>query len=135
MSPARSPPGTLCFDIFSAPPGDSDVTIQRDRLSSNETKIAPRSVRIAAGMMIAGEGLFMAVSCADGCLSNPTLPERRSRSTAHGILNPLFVEALMGWPTGWTGFASVATAWFRWLRRMRCDLSQLNCWPVDEVAT
>ena len=26
-------------------------------------------------------------------------------------LNPLFVEALMGWPTGWTGFASVATAW------------------------
>jgi DNA (cytosine-5)-methyltransferase 1 len=25
-------------------------------------------------------------------------------------LNPLFVEALMGWPTGWTGFASVATA-------------------------
>ena len=21
-------------------------------------------------------------------------------------LNPLFVEALMGWPTGWTGFAS-----------------------------
>ena len=31
--------------------------------------------------------MFMAVSCADGCLSNPTLPERRSRSTAHGILN------------------------------------------------
>ena len=25
-------------------------------------------------------------------------------------LNPAFVEALMGWPTGWTGFGSVATA-------------------------
>ncbi len=49
-------------------------------------------------------------------------------------LNPLFVEALMGWPTGWTGFASVATAWSPWLRRMRCELSQLNCWPMDEVA-
>ena len=49
-------------------------------------------------------------------------------------LNPLFVEALMGWPTGWTGFASVATAWSRWLQRMRCELSQLNCWPMDEVA-
>ncbi|MCC6008403.1 MAG: hypothetical protein JJU40_12075, partial [Rhodobacteraceae bacterium] len=48
-------------------------------------------------------------------------------------LNPLFVEALMGWPTGWTGFASVATAWSRWLPRMRCELSQLNCWPVDEA--
>jgi hypothetical protein len=48
-------------------------------------------------------------------------------------LNPLFVEALMGWPTGWTGFASVETAWSRWLRRMRCELSRLNCWPMDEV--
>lgn len=40
-------------------------------------------------------------------------------------LNPLFVEALMGWPTGWTGFASVATAWSPWLRLMRGELSRL----------
>jgi len=49
-------------------------------------------------------------------------------------LNPLFVEALMGWPTGWTGFAFVATAWSPWLRRMRCELSRLNCWPMDDAA-
>lgn len=49
-------------------------------------------------------------------------------------LNPLFVEALMGWPTGWTGFASVATAWCPWLRRMRSELSQLSCWPMGEAA-
>ena len=54
-------------------------------------------------------------------------------SDARRTLNPLFVEALMGWPTGWTGFASVAMAWSPWLRRMRCELSRLNCWPVDEV--
>ena len=48
-------------------------------------------------------------------------------------LNPLFVEALMAWPTGWTGFASVATAWSPWLRCMRCEISQLNCWPTDGV--
>src|SRR5450830_2047105 len=48
-SPATSPPRTTCFDIFSPPPGDSDVISQVDRLSSNETKIAPRSVRIAVG--------------------------------------------------------------------------------------
>jgi DNA (cytosine-5)-methyltransferase 1 len=53
---------------------------------------------------------------------------------ARRTLNPLFVEALMGWPTGWTGFASVATAWSPWLRRMRCELSQLNCCPMEEVA-
>ena len=55
-------------------------------------------------------------------------------SDVRRTLNPLFVEALMGWPTGWTGFASVATAWSLWLQRMRCELSQLSCWPMDEVA-
>jgi hypothetical protein len=49
ISPATSPPRTECFDNFSPPPGDSDVINQVDRLSSNETKIAPRSVRIAVG--------------------------------------------------------------------------------------
>ena len=49
-------------------------------------------------------------------------------------LNPLFVEALMGWPTGWTGSASVETVWSPWLQRMRSELWQLNCWPMDEVA-
>ena len=48
-------------------------------------------------------------------------------------LNPAFVEALMGWPTGWTAFGSAATAWSHWLPRMRCELSQLNCWPMDEA--
>ena len=34
-------------------------------------------------------------------------------------LNPPFVEALMGWPTGWTGFDSVGTEWCRWWRPRR----------------
>src|ERR1700686_5202027 len=38
MFPADKP----CFDIFSPPPGESDVISQVERLSSNETKIAPR---------------------------------------------------------------------------------------------
>jgi len=41
-------------------------------------------------------------------------------------LNPAFTEALMGWPTGWTGFAPVATAWSRWLPLMRGELLKLN---------
>lgn len=48
-------------------------------------------------------------------------------------LNPAFVEALMGWPTGWTAFGSAVTAWSHWLPRMRSELSRLNCWPTDEV--
>lgn len=54
-------------------------------------------------------------------------------SATRRTLNPLFVEALMGWPTGWTGFASVETAWSPWLRRMRCELWRLNCWPTVET--
>lgn len=45
-------------------------------------------------------------------------------------LNPQFVEALMGWPVGWTGFAFAETEWSRWLQRMRCELSRLSsCVP------
>ena len=59
----------------------------------------------------------------------------RNTSDARRTLNPLFVEALMGWPTGWTGFASVAMEWSRWLQRMRCELWQLSCWRMVEGAT
>jgi len=41
-------------------------------------------------------------------------------------LNPLFVEALMGWPTGWTGFDFAATAWLPWLQRMRSEFLRLG---------
>ena len=44
---AMSPLRTECFDIFSLP-GASEVMTQVERLSSRDTKIALRSVRIAA---------------------------------------------------------------------------------------
>ena len=49
-SPAISPADTLCFDIFSPRPGDSDVTSQVDWLSSNEMNIAQRSAPIVVGV-------------------------------------------------------------------------------------
>ena len=49
-------------------------------------------------------------------------PERRS-------LNPLFVEWLMGWPTGWTASECSATASCRFKARMRSALSQ-QPWPT-----
>jgi hypothetical protein len=41
-------------------------------------------------------------------------------------LNPQFVEWLMGFPIGWTGFTPLGTRWFRWLLRMRSELSRLG---------
>jgi hypothetical protein len=49
-------------------------------------------------------------------------PERRS-------LNPLFVEWLMGWPTGWTASECSGTASSRFKARMRSALSR-QPWPT-----
>ncbi len=57
-----------------------------------------------------------------------TCDQRRS-------LNPAFVEALMGWPTGWTDFGSAATAWSPWLQRMRSEFLRLgSVMMADEAA-
>ncbi len=47
-------------------------------------------------------------------------------SDTRRTLNPRFVEALMGWPIGWTSFDSVATAWSLWLQRMRSEFCRLG---------
>ncbi len=56
----------------------------------------------------------------------PTRPAGATTCAGARMLNPAFVEALMGWPAGWTGFDCVATAWCRWLPRMRGELSRLG---------
>ncbi|NKI99627.1 hypothetical protein [Novosphingobium sp. SG707] len=42
-------------------------------------------------------------------------------------LNPIFVEALMRWPTGLSGFERPETAWTRWWQLMPSFLSMLCC--------
>src|ERR1700730_3559854 len=79
-STQMSPAGTLCFDIFSPPLGDSDVISQVERLSSNEMKIAPRSLRMALSASGRSAIICMAVSRVGD--RNLTLPERRSLSTS-----------------------------------------------------
>jgi hypothetical protein len=80
ISAQMSPAGTLCFDIFSPLPDDSEVISQIERLSSNETKIAPRSLRMALGASGRSAVTCMAVSRVG--VRNLTLPERRSLSTS-----------------------------------------------------
>jgi hypothetical protein len=53
------------LDIFSPPPGDRDAISHFARLSSIETKMAPRSTRIAAGLsdkLVPASMLFSKVS-------------------------------------------------------------------------
>ena len=42
------------------------------------------------------------------------------------VLNPQFVEWLMGWPIGWTEFAPVETVSSHWLPLMRGAFLQLQ---------
>jgi len=51
------------------------------------------------------------------------------------VLNPAFVEALMGWPIAWTGFDSVATGWSLWLQRMRFEFCRLGSLSMDREVT
>src|SRR5450756_473583 len=102
-----SPAGTLCFDIFPPPPGDSEVISQVERLSSKEMKIAPRSVWMALGASGRSAIICMAVSRVGG--RNLTLPERRSLSTSPWDLDALLpVLYLRGISAG--DFQEVLTA-------------------------
>lgn len=51
----------------------------------------------------------------------PLLPE-----VVGGLLNPLWVEWLMGLPIGWTGSGVSGTALCRWLSHMRSELLRLG---------
>src|SRR3982751_5320322 len=70
-----SPLGTECFDIFSPPPGAREVMTQVERLSSRDTKIALRSVRIAA--CSSGRGQRACMVAPGGWFSPLTLPESK----------------------------------------------------------
>src|ERR1700728_1415078 len=77
-SPARSAASTQCRDILCPRPGASEVISHRERLSSNEMKMAPICVWIAAG--------FSCGSSDIGCLQsewvcNLSLPHGRPLST------------------------------------------------------
>src|ERR1051325_1778506 len=84
-----SPLGTACLDIFSPPPGESEVMTQVERLSSRETKIALRSVRIAA--CSSGRGWRACIVAPEWVVQHPTLPESKMLPVAPmGSLDVIF---------------------------------------------
>jgi hypothetical protein len=61
------------------------------------------------------------MSSIDGPNSNQPSVKRK--------LNPIFVEALMRWPTGLSGFERQEMAWTRWWQLMPTYLSMLCLRP------
>src|SRR4051812_33599482 len=93
--PAMSPLRTECFDIFSPPPGAREVMTQVERLSSRDTKIALRSVRIAAWS--SGRGQRACMVAPKWVVQHPhSARERGATNRAHGIFKVIAVAASMG---------------------------------------
>src|SRR3954447_20028405 len=91
--PAMSPLRTECFDIFS-PPGASDVMTQVERLSSRDTKIALRSVRIAA--CSSGRGQRACMVAPEWVVQQPhSARERGATNRTHGIFKGRHYEAVL----------------------------------------
>lgn len=65
------------------------------------------------------------MSSTDGPNSNQPSAKRK--------LNPIFVEALMRWPTGLSGFERRETAWTRWRQLQRSFLSALFSPPPGQT--
>ena len=61
---------------------------------------------------------------------DPATPAGPTSSPERRILNPLFVEWLMGWPIGLSGFERSGTEFARWLQQMRGCLLTLCSAPV-----
>src|ERR1700731_2165848 len=76
--PARSPASTQCLDILCPPPGTSEVISHFERLSSNEMKMAPICVWIAAGSSCGSSDIGSLQSESD---LNLSLPHDRPLST------------------------------------------------------
>ena len=58
-------------------------------------------------------------------LAPQTSTDGEAGSSSTPVLNPLFVEMLMGFPIGWTGFAHSATQWSRYRLRLRSELLRI----------
>src|SRR4051812_15274217 len=81
---AMSALGTECFDIVSPPPGAREGMTQVERLSSRDTKIALRSVRMAA--CLSGRGQRACMVAPEWVVQHPHSARKQGATNrAHGI--------------------------------------------------
>src|SRR5215204_454825 len=91
---AMSPLGTECFDIVSPLPGAREVMTQVERLSSRETKIALRSVRI--GACSSGRGQRACMVAPEWVVQHlHSARERGATNRTHGIFKGRHYEATL----------------------------------------
>jgi hypothetical protein len=100
-------------------PSVADVTGSRKNRSGNR----------AGELLMNGQAMVLA-DCLSSRPAPEMLPDGAASSPARRVLNPRFVEWLMGWPPEWTTLAVTnsacsATALCRWRQDMLCALLAL----------
>lgn len=114
-------------------------TVQ-DHKGSSEGSITRQDGKSRADMLdYAAEQFFRppsfpAPAIAAGSMSSTASPNTNQHSVRRK-LNPIFVEALMRWPTGLSGFERQETAWTRWWLLMPSCVSELvsDCGPTEQM--
>jgi hypothetical protein len=73
-----------------------------------------------------GQARSLSEAAAHSPQAHQTTQAGKNGSPDTPTLNPLFVEALMGWPAGWTDCEHAVTALSHWRQRMRGELLRLG---------
>jgi DNA (cytosine-5)-methyltransferase 1 len=109
----------------------------RDHKGSSPDSIMRQDGKSRGDMLdYAAEQFFLPPSFQDqpiagGSMSSTAGPNSNQPSQKRK-LNPIFVEALMRWPTGLSGFERPETAWTRWWLLMPSFLSMLCSRKADQ---
>ena len=72
-----------------------------------------------------GAGVPLTVAAASFHPDQTTDQDGESSSSNTRRLNPLFVEMLMGYPIGWTGFGGLEMPWSLYRQRLRSAYLQI----------
>ena len=108
----------------------------RDHKGSSEGSITRQDGKIRSDMLdYQAEQFFRLPSSPDqpiagGAISSTNGPNSNQPSVKRK-LNPIFVEALMRWPTGLSGFERQEMAWTRWWQHQLSCLSALVSQPTQ----
>ena len=111
----------------------------RDHKGSSPTSLIRQDGKVRSDMLdYAAEQFFNPPSSPDQPIAGGSMSSTDSPNSNHPSvrrkLNPIFVEALMRWPTGLSGFERQEMAWTRWWHVQRSYLSALYSGYGDEPA-
>ena len=133
-TPMAGSPGTDTYN----PAGNSDFSRKAMALVENwptptvsDQKGSGPTLERSDGKM-RGDRLDYAAEQVFSSHQDRTTPAGPQSSETRRVLNPQFVEWLMGWPIGWTALEPVETGLSRWLLLSRSYLSTL-CSPKQET--